>query len=104
MGSPATRAAGSCIATTQSAATAAVMQAQSRMCGACQPLASRAPPSPDEQIEVFGVGAHRDIGLEMPYGQRIGQFVVDLQMVEMFAMASRSKTKVCMVFPASLSA
>ncbi len=44
-------------------------------------------------IEVLGVGAHRDIRLEVPGGQWIGQFVADLQVVQMFAVGEQVKDK-----------
>ena len=37
-------------------------------------------------VEVFRIGAHRDFGFEMLRGQRIRQFVADLQMVELLAI------------------
>ena len=36
-------------------------------------------------IEVFGIGARGDRGIEMLAPQGIGQLVIDLQMIEMLA-------------------
>ena len=40
-------------------------------------------------VEVLGVGADGDLGLEMLRGQRIGQLAADLQMVEIFAVGEQ---------------
>ena len=40
-------------------------------------------------LEMLGVGAHRDVGLEVLLGQRIGQLVADLQMVEVLAIGQQ---------------
>src|SRR5471032_3232315 len=40
-------------------------------------------------IEMFGIGANRDVGLEVAVRQRIGQFAADLEMVELFAIGEQ---------------
>jgi hypothetical protein len=37
-------------------------------------------------VQVLRVGADRDVRLEVPGGERVGQFVADFQVVEMFAV------------------
>ena len=42
-------------------------------------------------FEMFGIGAHRDLGLEVAVRERIGQFAADLEMVELFAIGEQVK-------------
>ena len=44
-------------------------------------------------VEMLGIGPRRDFGLEMPFRQRIGQLVADLQMIELLAIGQEIKDK-----------
>src|ERR1700722_16225247 len=44
-------------------------------------------------IEVLGISADRDLGLEMTAGEGVGQFGAGLQMVELFAISQQIKDK-----------
>ena len=44
-------------------------------------------------VEVLGIGADRDLGFEMPAGERVGQFGSSLQMVELFAIGQQIEDK-----------
>jgi hypothetical protein len=40
-------------------------------------------------IEMFGIGANRDVGLEVPVRQRVGQLAADLEMIKLFAVGEQ---------------
>ena len=40
-------------------------------------------------VEMLGIGAHRDIGLEVAAGKRVGELAADLEMVELFAIGEQ---------------
>src|SRR5689334_22513544 len=40
-------------------------------------------------FEVLGIGAHRDVGLEVAAGERVGELASDLEMVELFAIGEQ---------------
>src|SRR5215475_1496006 len=40
-------------------------------------------------FEMLGIGAHRDVGLEVAIGERIGELAADLEMLELFAIGEQ---------------
>src|SRR5215469_11197112 len=40
-------------------------------------------------FEMLGIGAHRDVGLEVAAGERVGELAADLEMVELFAIGEQ---------------
>ena len=40
-------------------------------------------------FEMLGIGAHRNIGLEVAAGERIGELAANLEMVELFAIGEQ---------------
>jgi hypothetical protein len=40
-------------------------------------------------VEVLRVGSDREVGVEVTRGERVGEFVVDLQVVEVFAIGEK---------------
>jgi hypothetical protein len=42
-------------------------------------------------LEMLGIGANRDVGLEITVRERVGQLAADLEMVELFAVGEQIK-------------
>src|ERR1700722_16013325 len=42
-------------------------------------------------FQMLGVGPNRDVGLEIPVRERVGQLAADLEMVELFAVGEQIK-------------